>query len=469
MTKGIEAIFGIQRRGSTIGREVLGGLTTFLTLSYILFVQAAVLGPTGMPMGGIVFATCVASAAACLLMGFWANYPVALAPGMGENFFFVMIAGAMGTAAWGLNMPGWKPALSLLMITGTVFLLLSMTGFRRHVVDAMPTNLRYGAAAGIGLLIATVGLDFGNLVQFGGPVPQPVPLANNPVAWLTMIGLLAIVVFSAMRVPGAVLAGILLNGLLAIFLFRLIGKPTGIVSSRILDGVGTTVWGGFEGFLGLWRAIVGQGRLAEVVVFTVVLLFMDVFDTLGTLVGVLGEAGMMDNGKLPDVRRALAADAIGTMVGGALGTSTVTSYVESAAGVAVGARTGLASVVTGLLLLLSLFFRPLIESIGGGVSLPSGAVKYPLIAPALIFVGALMLRAIRRVEWDDVTEYIPAFLAALVMPLTMSISHGLAAGFISHALCKLLSGRGKQCPLVVYVVAALFVGRYVLSGWLLGA
>lgn len=470
MTNGIDSLFCIQRRGSTVWREVLGGLTTFLALSYILFVQVAVLSPTGIPVGGIIFATCVASAAACFIMGFWANFPVALAPGMGENFYFAMIAGAtaMGAASWNLGMPGWKPALALLMIVGAVFFLLSWTSFRRHVVDAMPSALRQGVAAGIGLLIATVGLDFGNLVQFGGPSPQLTSLANNPVAWLTLIGLLAIFVLTALRVPGAVLVGIVVNGLLAMFVFRLIGRPNGVFSHDVFNGVGTTVSGGFEGFAGLARAVKGT-HLAEVIVFAVVLLFMDVFDTIGSLVGVLGEAGFMADGKLPDVRRALVADASGTILGGALGTSTVTSFVESAAGVAVGARTGLSAVVTGGLLIAALFFRPIIEFIGGGVVLSTGVHKYPLIAPALIFVGALMLRAIRNVNWDDVTEYVPAFLAAIIMPLTMGISHGIAAGFIAYALGKLLTGRAKQCPAVVYVVAALFVGRYILAICLVGA
>ncbi|MBN1941783.1 MAG: NCS2 family permease [Phycisphaerae bacterium] len=468
MTNGIESLFCLRQRESTIWREVLGGLTTFLALSYILFVQVAVLGSVGVPVGGIIFATCVASAAACFIMGFWANYPIALAPGMGENFYFAMIAGVMGAAAWGLEMPGWKPALALVMLVGAVFFLLSWTGIRRHVIDAMPPALRYGVAAGIGLLIATVGLDFGNLIQFGGPAPQPVPLGGNPAAWLTLIGLLVIFVLTALRVPGAVLVGIVVNGLLAMFAFGLIGRPGAVFSHEIFTGVGTTISGGFEGFAGLARAITGK-HLAEVIVFAVVLLFMDVFDTIGTLVGVLGEAKLTPDGRLPDVRRALVADAVGTTLGGALGTSTVTSYVESAAGVAMGARTGLAAVVAGVLMLLALFFRPIIEVVGQGVQIAPGVFKQPLIAPALIFVGALMLRAIRRVDWDDVTEYVPAFLAALLMPLTMSISHGIAAGFIAYALGKLLTGRAKQCPAVVYVVAALFVARYVLSGWLLGA
>lgn len=472
MTNGIDSFFEIRQRGSTFWREVLGGLTTFLAMSYILFVQVAVLGKpeVGVPVGGIVFATCVASAVACLIMGLWANYPIALAPGMGENFYFAWIAGMAGMSAWGLGMPGWKPALALVMVVGVIFFLLSWTGFRRHVVDAMPAALRFGVAAGIGLLIATVGLGYGNIVSFAGPagpVPQLVSLANNPVAWLTLIGLLIVFVLTALRVPGAVLISIFANGLLAIFAFRMIGRPDDIFSHDIFNGVGTTIAGGFEGFQGLGQALT-KHHAAEVIVFAVVLLFMDVFDTIGSLVGVAGEAGLMVDGRLPRIRRALVADAVGTTLGGALGTSTVTSYVESAAGVAMGARTGLAAVVAGGMMILALFFQPLIRIIGGGVEIAPGAFRHPLIAPALIFVGALMLRAIRHVHWDDVTEYVPAFLAAVVMPLTMSISHGIGVGFIAYALGKLLTGRVKQCPPVVYVIAALFVGRYVLTILLLG-
>jgi adenine/guanine/hypoxanthine permease len=454
------ALFGIREQNSTVWREVLGGLTTFMAMSYILFVQVAFLKTTGMPVGGIVFATCVASAVGCFLMGLIANYPIALAPGMGENTFFALTV-ATAAAAWSAGMEGWKPALALVMLVGVVFLLLSLTPLRAHIVRAMPPGIRYGVAAGIGMLIATVGLNFGNLVAFGGPVPSAVPLGDNPVAWLTLIGLAVVLVLTALRVPGAVLISIVVNGVLAAGVFGWMDAPEGVLTENVFHGVGRTVTGAFEGVGGVWAGLTG-GFAAEIVAFAIVLLFMDFFDTIGTLVGVAGQAGLMRDGELPRLSRALVADAAGTSIGGALGTSTITSYIESATGVAVGARTGLAAVVAGGCMLLSLLFRPVIELIGGGVMV-GGADKHPLVAPALIYVGSLMLGAIRNVDWDDVTEYLPAFLAVIVMPLTMSISHGIGAAFIAYAAGKLLTGRARQCSVVVYVVAALFVGRYVLE------
>ncbi|MBS3820383.1 MAG: NCS2 family permease [Phycisphaerae bacterium] len=455
-------MFKIRELGSTPAREVLGGVTTFMAMSYILFVQVDFLsGGAGMDAGGVIFATCVASAVGCVAMALLANYPVALAPGMGENAFFAFtMAGAM--AAWNLGMPGWQPALALTMLAGVIFLALSFTGLRAMVVRSMPPALQFGVAAGIGLLIATVGLMDANVVAFTNGIPSAVPLDGNPAAWIALIGLAVLLALSALRVPGAVLITILLNAALAIFVFGILDEPETVFAGNVFAGVGETVRGGFAGFAGLGKAL-GGGHVLEMIALLVVLLFMDVFDTIGTLVGVGSQAGIMKDGKLPRVERALSADAIATSVGGALGTSTITSYVESATGVAAGARTGLSSLVVAGLMIVALFFRPLIELVGGGVTTAQGQAN-PMIAPALILVGALMLRAIREINWDDVTEYFPAFLTVVVMPLTLSISHGIGIGFISYAAGKLLTGRARQCPVVVYVVAGLFVLRYVLGG-----
>ncbi|MBN2445980.1 MAG: NCS2 family permease, partial [Phycisphaerae bacterium] len=416
-------------------------------------------GAAGMNAGGVIFATCVASAIGCAAMGLLANYPVALAPGMGENAFFAFtLAATMG--GWELGMAGWQPALALTMVAGVIFLVLSFTGLRAHIVRGMPAALRYGVAAGIGLLIATVGLQNANVVTFQG-IPMAVPLGGNTAAWIALIGLGVLLVLSALRVPGAVLISILVNAALAMFVFRILPTPQAVFATNVFDGVGSTVKGGFVGFGGLVAAL--GAHWVEILGLLVVLLFMDIFDTIGTLVGVCSQAGMMKDGELPRVERALAADAIATSVGGALGTSTVTSYVESATGVAAGARTGLSTLVVAGLMIVALFFRPLIELIGGGVPVDGGGRANPMIAPALIFVGALMLRAIREVDWDDITEYFPAFLCVIVMPLTMSISHGIAIGFISYAAGKVLTGKGRSCSMVVYIVAALFVGRYVFG------
>jgi AGZA family xanthine/uracil permease-like MFS transporter len=328
---------------------------------------------------------------------------------------------------------------------------------RRRIVESMPPAIRYGVGAGIGLLIATVGFDFGNLVTFAGPVPAAVSLASNPAAWLTLIGLGLILVLTALRVNGAVLISIVVNGLLAGLVFGLIDAPAQILTPDVFSGPGETVAGAFQGFAGLWNGL-WNGHATEILVLAVTLLFMDLFDTIGTLVGVADQAGLMRDGSLSRVNRALMADAAATTGGGALGTSTVTSYIESLTGVAVGARTGLAAVVAGVCMLLALFFRPVIALVGQGID-----GNHPLVAPALIYVGSLMLASIRRIDWDDVTEVLPAFLAMIVMPLTMSISHGIGVAFIAYAVGKLLTGRHRKCPVMVYIVAALFVLRYLLE------
>ena len=464
-------MFLIRQRGSSIGREVFGGLTTFMAMSYILFVQAGVLSQAGMDANGVIMATCLSAGVASILMGLWANYPIGLAPGMGENFFFLSIAGLLG--AMGTGVVGWKMALALVAISGTLFLVLSVVGFRSYVMNSIPRPLQYGIAAGIGLFVITLGLDNGNLIQAGGGLLEfvgfveasptnPQAYSPNASALLTLAGLMVMVVLMARRVPGAILIGIVINTGMALLL-GMIEWPGQIASMP--TGLANTAGGCFEGFAGLWSAIL-SGRALEVFVFVFVLLFMDLFDTVGTLVGVSNQAGLMRSGILPHADRALAADAVGTMVGATLGSSTVTSYIESATGVSVGARTGLAAIVVGGLFLVAMFFQPAIAMIGGGIEVLPGVFKNPMIAPAMILVGVMMLRSIREISWDDVTDAVPAVLAMVVMPLTMSISHGIAAGFVSYAAAKALTGQSRKCPVIVYVVAALYVLRYLLWAYL---
>jgi len=452
-------MFEIKQRGSTVPREVFGGLTTFMAMSYIIFVQVVVLtGGTEIDGGGVMMATCLAAAAACVLMGLLANYPIALAPGMGENFFFVFIAGAM--AKWGFGV-GWQMALALTGIAGLVFLALSFVGFRAAVLNSLPDALKSGMAAGIGLLIAVAGFSYGNLLghtKEGLAIVKFAGLDNNPAAWLTLGGLAVTLVLMARRVRGAILLGILITTGAAIGLgyVQWCGSPVAWPS-----GLGKTAGGALAGARDIWKAVQSSHAL-EVLTFAFVLLFMDLFDTVGTLVGVSTRAGLMTDGKLPRAERALGADAAGTVIGASLGTSTVTSYIESITGVAVGARTGLAAIVTGGLFVVAMFFQPLVAMIGEGIVVDE-VVTYPMIAPALILVGAIMLRSIRKVLWDDPTEYVPAFLTMITMPLTLSISAGIAIGFVSFAVGKLLSGRARQCPVTVYIFAILFVVRYIVE------
>ncbi|HUT01816.1 MAG TPA: NCS2 family permease [Phycisphaerae bacterium] len=464
------SLFEIRQRQSTPAREVVGGLTTFMAMSYILFVQPAVLSKAGMDPNGVFMATCISSAVACVLMGLASNYPIALAPGMGENIFFVFTLCGVGTAA-GVFRLSWPEALALTAAVGVIFLLMSTVGLRSMLLNAIPNALKSGIAAGIGLFIALIGLEWGNVIK--GHPETYVALADvrgNYVAGLTLLGLAVTMALMAFHVRGAILIGILATtaatwgvgavwGLPAITYHGIVGMPHGLAKTA------GALWSGF--------ATLGDklldGHALEVIGFAFILLFMDLFDTVGTLVGVASRADLMVDGKLPRAQHALMADAVGTVAGGCLGTSTVTSFIESVTGVASGARTGLAAVVTGLCMLAALFFQPLVQMIGGGVNLaPEGAapiLRYPMIAPALVVVGAMMMRAMREIEWDEITEALPAFLAMVSIPFTFSIATGIAIGFVSYAFGKLVSGRPRQCPVLVYVFAVLFVLQYVVGAW----
>lgn len=454
--------FDLIGRDSTVGREVLGGVTTFMAMSYIIFVQMGLLGgpAVGMDAGGVMMATCLAAAAASILMGIWANYPIALAPGMGENFFFAFTM-VPALAAYGTG-HGWQMALALTVLSGAIFLLLSLVGFRSALLNAIPDALKSGIAAGIGLFIAVIGFNYGNLVMKdpGGGLLLFPGLKNNPVAWLTLIGLGATILLLAFRVRGAILAGILITTAAALGIGQIhwCGNPVAVPS-----GLTATAGGFAVGFADIWKALTTPSQALQMLVFTFILLFMVMFDTVGTLIAVASRADLIVAGKLPRAERALAADAAGTVIGGVLGTSTVTSYIESITGVQSGARTGLAAIVTGILLLAATFFRPLAEMIGGGVQIAPGVFKYPLIAPALIIVGSMMMRTVKEINWDDATEYLPAFLTIVTMPLHYSIAAGIAVGFISYAFAKTVTGRFRQCPAIVYLFAVLFVVQYAIE------
>ncbi|MGC9454108.1 MAG: NCS2 family permease [Phycisphaerae bacterium] len=445
-------MFDISQRGSTVGREILGGITTFMAMSYIIFVQYGLLSGAEMDPRGVMIATCVASAAACFLMAWLANYPIALAPGMGENFFFVTIAATMG--AWPVvGVMGWHMALGLTVLAGAFFLVVSVFGLRAKVLSAIPDALKSGISAGIGLLIARVGFDWANFGEALAPTELG-GFARHPEAWVALIGLAVTLGLLAFRIRGAILIGILVTTGIAVVAGRAqwqnpVGWP---------EGLYTTAGGFYVGLEGLWSAL--PRYWLDILTMGFILLFMDLFDTVGTLVGVSKRAGLMRDGSLPRAEGALAADAAGTIIGGCLGTSTVTSYIESITGVTAGARTGLAAVVTGVCLLGAVFFQPLAETVTGAFG---GNQLFPTLSPALIIVGAMMLRTVRDLDWDDVTEYLPAFLTIITMPLTHSISAGIAIGFAAYAIAKLLRGRPRECPVLVYVFSLLFAAQYVLS------
>jgi len=441
MTGFLEKTFRLTENGTTVRRELVGGATTFMTMSYIIFVQPAVLGSTGMDKGAVMVATCLASALATLLMGLLARYPIAQAPAMGHNIFFaVVVCGTMGYT--------WQVALGANFLSGLVFIVLALVGVWGKLVAAVPDALKYGIAIGIGLLIAFIGLEYGGLIVAKPGVLVSLGDITSPPVLLVLFGLALTAVLLVLRFPGAILAGILATAAA--------GLPLGIVK---FHGVMAPVPSLAPTFLKLDIAgAIGSGLVSVVFVF----LLLDVFDAIGTLIGVGGSAGFLKDGRLPRADKAMFADAAGTVGGVLLGTSTVSSYIESVAGIAQGARTGLANVATSALFLCALFFSPLAEMIGGEVSF-GGLVLRPVIAPALIIVGSMMMKCVKCIDWDDLTEAVPAFLSIIIMPLTLSITEGISFGFIAYVLLKLAAGKGRRVHALVYVVAGLFVLRYILT------
>lgn len=466
----LEVRFAIRARGSTVGREMLGGLATFLTLSYILFVQPFVMS-LALPAGttpeqaaafqsSVLTAVCVASALACLLMGLLANFPVALAPAMGHNFFFsLIVCQKMGFT--------WQQALAANLIAGAVFLALSLAGRlvprldpRVMLFNAMPKSQQNAIGVGIGLLIALVGLEYAGIVV---PVwgPKGLDLGLGKVPWKPVaVSVVGLVVFGALwarNVKGAPLLAILASAAVALWL-GLIKAPAHLAATPTLSATAFHL-----DFAGLF-----QLEYKAVLVAIATFLFLDVFDTVGTLAAVCSRAGLISrDGRMDEgVAAAFVADAAGTVAGAALGTSTITSYVESLAGIQVGARTGLASIAVAVLFLAATFFAPVFGVVAAPyfVSLDAEHTVplYPCLAAVLIGIGAIMLYCVRDIDWDDPTEALPAFLCMIVMPLTLSITDGIAFGFISYVVLKVLSGRWRQVHPFIAICAALLVLRYAL-------
>jgi AGZA family xanthine/uracil permease-like MFS transporter len=410
-------------------------------------VQPGVLSILGMDFQAVFAATCISAAAATLLMGLAANYPVALAPGMGENFFLVYTL--CGALPLGFELT-WQQALAAVLLAGIFFIAITLSGLRAKIVNSIPDSLKCGIAAGIGLFITFIGLQYGGLVVASPGTIVRMGDLHQPATVATILGLLLMLVLLGFGVRGSILIGILATTVICALLGLV--HYQGVFAAPF--NLAPTFWKfDFRGLLAVSPARFGAAIF--------VLFYLALFDTVGTLVGVGQQAGLMRDGKLPRVDRALFADAVGTTVGAALGTSTVTCYIESAAGVSDGARTGLASVVTSLLLAASLFFSPLASMIGGGVKVGQ-AVLYPTLAPALIVVGSMMLRPLRELKWNDPTEYLPAFLVLVGIPLTFSIADGIAFGLIGYAVAKLATGRGRECPPLTYVFAALFVVQFLI-------
>lgn len=442
----IEKIFKLKENHTNIRTEALAGTTTFLTMSYIIFVQPAVLSTCGMDFGSVMVATCIASATACIFMAFLANYPIALAPAMGHNFYFAFtVCGPI--VAGGMGYP-WQVALGANLISGTLFILLSFFGLRELLISIIPDSLKNAIAVGIGLLIALVGFEYGGVI-----VDTPgalVGLGNPkyPEVWVSLFGMMAMGVMIALKIKGAILYGIIATALA--------GIPLGMVQ--------------YQGVISMPPSIDPTLLKCEPIkIFTepgfisviFVLLFLDVFDTIGTVVGIGEQGGFYKNGKIPRVKQILLSDALGTVAGALLGTSTITSYIESSAGIQAGGRTGLSNIITACLLLLSLFFYPLIKMIGGGYQTSNGTHLYPIIAPALIIVGSMMIFNVRKIKWEDPTESLPSFLTLSIMPFSLSITEGLSFGFISYSLLKLVTGKSRELHWAFHLVSVAFIVRYI--------
>jgi len=425
----IERYFRLKENGSTVRGEFLGGLTTFVTMAYIVVVNPQILSEAGVPIEGVVFATCVSAAVATLVMGLYANYPIALAPGMSLNAYFTY------TVCLGMHVP-WRTALGVIFFSGIAFLILTVTKVREQIVNGIPDCLKHSTAGGIGMFIAFVGLRNSKLVVANPATFVSLGSFASRDAQMACIGLGIMLILMTRRVTGAILIGVLGTTLIGI-LRGMEHWPAAIFSMPHPS----STWLQLD-----LRGAMHLGLFEIIFVF----LFVDLFDNIGTLVGVCEQGGFVVNGKIPRVGRALVSDAVGTVFGALTGTSTVTSYIESAAGVAAGAKTGLANVVTAALFLLAAFCAPLAAAIPGYAT-----------APALILVGALMTESIGRVEWKDFTEAIPAFVTLLATPLTFSIATGLSLGLISYTLVKVAAGRFREISPVIWILTLLFILRYI--------
>jgi len=428
----LERIFHLSDNETTVRRELLAGLTTFATMAYVVVVNPRILSEAGMPVEGVLFATCVSSALATLIMGVWANYPIALAPGMSLNAYFAY------SIVIGRGVP-WPTALGVVFISGSLFLILTLTNIREMIVNGIPDCLKYGTAAGIGLFIAFIGFRNARIIVAHPSTYVALGRVSDPQVILAALGLMVIASLMAHRVAGAILLGIAAT--------TLAGIPAGL-----------THWpahlfslphpGGTLLKLDL-RAAARIGLLDLVFIF----FFVDLFDNVGTLIGVCEEGGFIRDGKLPRASRALLSDALGTIMGSLTGTSTVTSYIESAAGVAAGARTGLGNFVIAGFFLAAMFCAPVIAAI------PSSAT-----APALIIVGSLMCGAVAKIRWSEFTDAFPAFLTLVATPLTFSIASGLSLGMISFTILKLATGKHREVSPLIWVLTGLFLLRYAFLG-----
>lgn len=440
----LEKIFSLTKKHTNVKTEIIAGLTTFLAMAYILAVNPGMLAITGMPQEAVFFATAVSAGLASILMGVLANYPVSLAPGMGVNALFTYTV----VLTYGYS---WEAALATVFVSGLLFVVISVTGIRKMIINAIPKNMKLAIGAGIGFFIAFIGFINGGIVVDNASTLVSLGNFKDPVVLLAIFGILITIVLMAKNINGSVFIGIIITTVVGIIM-RALGLegisaplpalPTGFMSVN-LDF--STVGAFARGF----SEMLSQPTL-PLVLFS--FLFVDFFDTAGTLVAVGNNIGLVnENGEMENVEKALLSDSIGTVVGAALGTSTVTSFVESGSGVAAGGRTGLTAVTTGVCFLLSVFFYPILSVITSAAT-----------APALIIVGVLMAQQLKEIDWPDFTTAVPAFLTVIIMVLGYSISDGIAFGFIAYTVSKLAAGKYKEIQPIVYVLDFIFVAYFLL-------
>ncbi len=433
-------MFKLTENNTNVRTEIGAGITTFMTMAYIIFVQPHILSAAGMDSGSVMMATCIAAAIGSLMMGFLANYPIGVAPGMGENFFFAY------TLVLGMGIP-WEKALGIVFISGVLFILLTFFKIRAMVVNAVPDSLKHAIPVGIGLFISLIGMYNAGIVVSNPSAILRLGDFTQPKVLLSIFGIIFTAVLLARGVRGAILIGIVVNICIAVAAgFLTYGGVVQMPPSIAPTFFKMDVLGALE---------------LKYVVAILVFLYMALFDTVGTLIGVTSQAGIMKDGKIPRVSRALMADAVATTAGAALGTSTTLAYIESASGVKVGGRTGLTAVVVGLLFIAAIFFYPLVKMVSAGTQLPNGLTVNPVTSPAMILVGAMMMSAIKNIDWDDYFDAIPAFLVIVAIPFSSSIADGIAVGFISYPVIKLFGGRAREVGAFVYVLAVLFILRYI--------
>ncbi len=428
----LESLFKLREHATDARTEVLAGVTTFLTMAYIIFVNPEILGTTGMDKGAVFVATCLAAALGCFIMAFLANWPIGMAPGMGLNAFFAFgVVGALGYT--------WQQALGAVFVSGVIFLVLSASGLRKWLIEGIPKSLRAAIVAGIGLFLALIALKSAGIVVANDATLVAQGDLSSPTVLLAILGFFIIAVLDALKIKGAILLGILAITVLSAILgysppiSNLVSMPPSVAPTFLqLDIAG----------------VLNHGFLNVILVFVLV----EVFDATGTLIGVAKRANLLPEGKPNKLGRALFADSSAILAGSLIGTSSTTAFVESAAGVQAGGRTGLTALVIGILFLLCLFFAPL-----------ASVVPAYATAPALLYVAGLMVRDLTEVEWSDVTEAVPASLTAIIMPFTYSIAEGIAFGFISYVVMKIGTGRMKELHIASVIVAVLFIIRFILE------